>query len=161
MKTLLGRTRPTISGLWATTARLPMGDRVFSKLIGRTAAYSGTIGARVLELADGHSRVQLRDRPAVRNHLGSIHAVALMNLGELATGLAVMHAVDGRGRGIVTHLGMDYQKKARGTITATCDLDVPLTPGTHDLEVTGELRDEQGDLVARVAATWRLDITSP
>lgn len=152
--------RPTISSLWARTSRLPMGNRVFSTLIGRAAPYTGTIRPLVLELSDGHSRVQLRDRASVRNHLRSVHAIALMNLGEVATGLAVMHAVDGRGRGIVTSLRMEYLKKARGTITATCDQQVPLSPGTHDLEVTGELRDDSNDVVARMWATWRVEIAS-
>ncbi len=150
--------RPTISGMWARTARLPLGTRVFSRLIGRVAPYSGTIGAHVLELGDGFSRVELADRKAVRNHLRSVHAIALMNLGELATGLAVMHAVDGRGRGIVTELRMEYLKKARGTITATCRVALPTTPGRHDLAASGDLTDAAGDLVARVHATWRLDL---
>lgn len=152
--------RPTISSLWAKTSRLPLGNRVFSRLIGRVAPYTGSISPLVLELADGRCRVQLKDRAAVRNHLRSIHAIALMNLGEVATGLAVMHAVDGRGRGIVTGLRMEYLKKARGTITATCDLAIPMEPGTHDLEVSGELTDEQGDVVARAFATWRIDVAA-
>lgn len=150
--------RPTISSLWSRTSRLPLGNRLFSKLIGRAAPYTSTIDPLVLELGDGHSKVQLRDRPSVRNHLRSVHAIALMNLGEVSTGLAVMHAVDGRGRGIVTALRMEYLKKARGTITATCDVALPLTPGTHDLEVEGDLRDDAGDVVAKVFATWRVEV---
>ncbi|MGE0707352.1 MAG: DUF4442 domain-containing protein [Planctomycetota bacterium] len=150
--------RPTISQAWARTSRLPLGNKVFSKMVGRMAPYTGTVGATVLELADGYCKAELRDRAAVRNHLRSIHAVALMNLGEVCTGLAVMHAVDGHGRGIVTGLKMEYYKKARGTITAECRTELPTAPGPHDHEVTGELRDEAGDLVARVFATWKLDL---
>lgn len=152
--------RPTIASLWAATSRLPVGgSRLFSKLLGRVAPYTGSIDPHVVELSDGHAKVQLRDRAPVRNHLRSIHAIALMNVGEVATGLAVMHAIDGRGRGIVTGLRMEYLKKARGTITATADIELPVTPGTHDLEVPGELRDEAGDLVARVWATWRVEVS--
>ncbi len=150
--------RPTISSVWARAQALPFGERVFSRFVGRMAPYTGTIGAVVEELSDGHSRVVLKDRPRVRNHLNSLHAVALINLGEVATGLAVMHAVDGRGRGIVTSLRMDYYKKARGTITAICDVDVPTEPGTYDLEVQGELRDAAGELVAKAFATWKLEV---
>jgi len=151
-------TRPTIGGSWARLSKLPLGKRMFSRLIGRMAPYSGSIGAEVLELRDGYARVRLRDRPSVRNHLRSIHAIALINLGELSTGLAVMHAVDGRGRGIVSQLRMEYLKKARGTIEALTDVDLPMTPGEHDLEVQGELRDGEGELVARVFATWKVQI---
>ena len=143
---LLRLPRPTISSAWARTSRLPLGNRVFSRLISRMVPYSGTIGA------------ELRERQGVRNHLRSIHAVALMNLGELVTGLAVMHAIDGRGRGIVTTLKMEYFHKARGTITATCETPFPTAPGRHELDVTGELRNESGELVARAYATWKIEL---
>lgn len=160
MTSLLPLQRPTISGLWARTSRLPFGNRIFSKILGRMAPYTGTIDATVLELADGYARVELRDRKAVRNHLSSVHAVALMNLGEVATGLAVLHGVDGRGRGIVTELRMEYLKKARGTITAVCRQDLPLAPGKHDLRVSADLLDGSGEVVARAHATWKVDLHS-
>lgn len=155
---LLRLPRPTISSAWARTSRLPLGNRVFSRLISRMVPYSGTIGATILELRDGYARGELRERQGVRNHLRSIHAVALMNLGELVTGLAVMHAIDGRGRGIVTTLKMEYFHKARGTITATCETPFPTAPGRHELDVTGELRNESGELVARAYATWKIEL---
>ena len=150
--------RPTISQAWARCRALPLGNRVFSRIVGRMAPYTGSIGCTVLELSDGHSKVELRDRKAVRNHLNCVHAVALINLGEVATGLAVMHAIDGRGRGIVTELRMQYFKKSRGTITATCDVPVPVEPGQHDLEVVGELHNAEGELVAKAFATWKVEI---
>jgi acyl-coenzyme A thioesterase PaaI-like protein len=131
---------------------------MFSMLIGRTARYTGTIGARVESLEHGRCVVTMQDRARVRNHLKSVHAIALINLGELATGATVMYQVDGRGRGILKGIGMDYIKKARGTITATCETLVPDTPGKHDLKVEGVLTDSDGDVVARVHATWRIDI---
>jgi len=155
---LLRMPRPTISSAWARTSKLPFGRQVFSRLIKRMVPYSGTIGASILDLRDGYCRAQISDRPIVRNHLRSVHAVALMNLGELTTGLAVMHAIDGRGRGIVTSLKMEYYHKARGTITATCETTPPSAPGRHEFEVTGELRNESGELVARAFATWKLEL---
>jgi acyl-coenzyme A thioesterase PaaI-like protein len=135
-----------------------MGSRIFSFLVGRQARYTGTIGAKVTHLEKGHAVVEMADRAAVRNHLKSVHAIALMNLGELCTGLTVMHQVDGLGRGIVKNLSMEYVKKARGTITAECQSIVPDTPGDHDFIAEGLLRDQDGDIVARCTATWRLQI---
>lgn len=150
--------RPTLAELWTRLSVLPMGKTLFSVLLGRLAPYTGTISARIIELEPGYSKVIMRDRSAVRNHLNSVHAIALMNLGEVATGIAVMVAIDGQGRGIITQLKMEYVKKARGTITATCHTTLPTTPGKHDLTVEGTLRDEAGDEVARATATWRIDL---
>lgn len=147
--------------MWGQLSGLPGGKRLFSFLLGRAARYTGTIRATVEHLETGKAVVTMRDRALVRNHLKSVHAIALMNLGELATGAAVMYQVDGKGRGILKHIGMDYLKKARGTITATCEFKVPDTPGKHDFDVEGILTDGNGEIVAKVRATWRIDINSP
>ena len=161
MQTVLRRMnlqRPTIAATWHYLTRFPGGNRLFSKFIGRMAPYTGSIDFTVQELDVGHAVVTLNDRRSVRNHLNSIHAIALMNLGEVSTGLAVLYSVDGRGRGIVKSLKMDYEKKARGTLTATCDAAVPLIPGSQELSVEGLIRDDTGEVVARVTALWKLQI---
>jgi acyl-coenzyme A thioesterase PaaI-like protein len=118
------------------------------------APYSGSVGALVTELRPGHATVLLGDRRKVRNHLGSIHAIALMNLGELATGLATVASLPPGSRSILTGLSMEYLKKARGTITATCDVSIPESPDRREEIVEGALTDASGDVVARVAAKW-------
>ena len=152
------KSRPTIAQLWDRAQKWPMGNRLFSFLVGRQARYTGTIGATVVALEEGYAAVEMRDRAIVRNHLKSVHAIALMNLGELCTGLTVMHQVDGRGRGIVKNLSMEYLKKARGTITAECRSRVPTAAGDHDFIAEGFLKDASGDVVAKCTATWRLEI---
>lgn len=156
----LASSRPTIAQMWERAQKWPMGSRLFSFLVGRQARYTGTIGAQVTHLEHGYATVTMRDQPAVRNHLKSVHAIALMNLGELCTGLVVMHQVDGRGRGIVKNLSMEYIKKARGTITGTCRAIVPTSAGDHDFIAEGILTDEDGDIVAKCIASWRLQIYS-
>ena len=116
------------------------------------------IGARVESLEPGHVRVSLRDRRAVRNHLGSVHAVALTNLGELASGLAMTSALPAGVRGIVLRLETEFTKKARGTLTAESRVEVPNVTGDMDFLVTAEIRDESGDRVALVRVSWRLGL---
>jgi acyl-coenzyme A thioesterase PaaI-like protein len=101
--------------------------------------------------------VKLPDHRAVRNHLDSLHAIALANIGELTTGLAVHSTLPATGRGILKHLGVDYRKKARGTVVATCRVDVPAGAGRHQVQAVAQLRNTAGEIVAEVTGTWVVD----
>jgi len=147
-----------ICTLWDRLSSKPGGKRLFSWLVGRTAPYTGTIGARVEELRVGYARATMRDRRRVRNHLRSVHAVAQFNLAEEVSGLAVVYSMPPGLRGIPVHLEIDYGKKARGTVTAVCELPGPVPEPTGEERVSYEapvtLTDPAGDLVARAKARW-------
>lgn len=147
----------TLFAFWRRLAPLPGGTWIFSRILGRLAPYTGSMGAHVKLLEPGHTVVQLSDRRRVRNHLNSIHAVALINLGEVATGLAVISLLPPSARGIVTALSAAYHKKARGLLTAECRTDpIPEVSAPIEREVSTEIIDQAGDVVAVVRATWRL-----
>lgn len=148
-----------IRRMWDALHGKPFGPRIFSWLIGRTAPYTGTIGARVEELRVGYARLTMRDRKKVRNHLRSVHAVAQLNLAEEASGLAVVYSMPAGLRGIPVRLEIDYLKKARGTITAECTLPGPVPepePGgervSYEAPVT--LTDPRGEVVSKALARW-------
>jgi len=147
-----------VLSLWRRCAGLPFGRQLFGALFAKQVPYSGSIGATVLDLAPGRAKLALRDRRAVRNHLGSIHAVALTNLGELASGLAMTAALPAGVRGIVLRIETVYLKKARGTLVCDCRVNVPEVTGDLNHEVHAEIRDQGGDIVASVRVVWRLGL---
>lgn len=142
--------------LWRRLAPLPGGKTLFTFLLGRMTPYSGSIGARVAALEPGFCRVALPDRRRVRNHLGSIHAIALANLAEMASGLAVLVGLPATVQGIVTGFSITYLKKARGRLVAECRADHLEITAPQDYDAVVSITDAQGDVVARASARWRL-----
>ncbi|MEP7064884.1 MAG: hotdog fold domain-containing protein [Gemmatimonadota bacterium] len=146
---------------WARLSALPGGRALFSRMLGLMIPYTGSIHPQILELRPGYAKVQMRDRRAVRNHLHSVHAIALMNLGEVTTGLAMTFAMPDGARGIVTGLSMEYLKKARGLLTAECTapaFDASVS-GQHDFQAN--IVDTSGDVVARATAHWLVGPITP
>lgn len=142
--------------LWKRLSPLPGGRWLFSRLLGRRVPYTDSMRATVVDFGPGHVRVQLRERRRVRNHLGSVHAIALANLGELVTGLAVLGAIPSTVRGILTGIELTYEKKARGLLSAEASCDVGDVSEARGQTVEARITDEAGDVVATARARWLL-----
>jgi acyl-coenzyme A thioesterase PaaI-like protein len=141
---------------WRTWSSRPLGRWIFSRVLSRMVPYTGTVRPEVLSIEPGRAQVALSDRRAVRNHLNSIHAIALVNLGELTSGLALNAGLPEEARGIVTHLETDFLKKARGRLVASCSTTIPdwRTPCEHVVEAS--IKDAEMDVVARVRVRWKI-----
>ena len=142
--------------IWQRLQHLPGGAWLFSRMLGWAIPYSGSIGANVKILKPGFAQIQMRDRRQVRNHLHSVHALALANLGEITSGLAMMISLPDATRGIVTSLSIEYYKKARGCLTAESQCSPPVVTEDMDFEVYADIRDSAGEVVARTTVNWRL-----
>jgi acyl-coenzyme A thioesterase PaaI-like protein len=150
-----------LHGLWRRLAPYPGGRWLFSKVFSFAIPYSGSVRPRIRALEPGHAEVEISDRRSNRNHLGSVHAIALMNLAEITSGIAMMAGLPPTVRGIVTNLSMTYHKKARGTIRAVAHVAVPTVSDDRDFDVMAECFDREGTLVATGTVRWRLAPVRP
>ena len=142
---------------WERLSRLPGGRWLFARMLSRAIPYTAAIKPELLEVAPGLARVRVHDRRSIRNHLNSIHAIALANVGEFAGGLAMTATLPPTVRGILVGLRAEYKKKARGTLIAECRCLVPPVEAAMNYEVVSNVTDASGDVVAVITAVWRLD----
>jgi acyl-coenzyme A thioesterase PaaI-like protein len=142
--------------LWRRLRPLPGGQWLFARIFGFLVPYSGSVAPRIRVLEPGHAEVEIPDRRSNRQHLGSVHAIALMNAAEQASGLAMLAGLPEGIRGIVTQISMQYLKKARGTIRAASHVAVPTVTADMDFDVTAECFDRDGTVVARATVRWRI-----
>jgi acyl-coenzyme A thioesterase PaaI-like protein len=122
----------------------------------RKVPYTGTVRPQVLELRPGYAKVTMSDRRRVRNHLNSIHAIALANLGEMTSGLAVTTWLPANARGIPVSLSITFLKKARGALTAEARCPIPDASRDAEHDFVSEIKDASGDVVARTTVRWRI-----
>lgn len=141
---------------WRSLSAKPGGKWLFSKLFARFIPYSGTVSPEILELSPGRAVIAIEDRRKIRNHLRSVHAVALANLGEMSTGLALGFGMPAGSRSILVRLSCEYLKKARGRLVATAEAPAVASAETRDYEVTSLVRDGNGEIVAKTVAVWKV-----
>ncbi|HET8770176.1 MAG TPA: hotdog fold domain-containing protein [Gemmatimonadaceae bacterium] len=147
---------PRLLRLWRRLSPLPGGKWLFARIFRHMVPYSGSVAPTIEHLEPGYARVEIPDRRANRQHLGSVHAIALLNVAEQASGLAMLAGLPDGVRGIVTGISMTYHKKARGPITAVSRVQVPTVTSNVDFDVEAECLDREDNIVARATVRWRL-----
>lgn len=146
-----------ITRTFARMARWPLGRWLFGRVVCWRAPYFGTIAPRFHVVEPGRCEVTIRDRRRVHNHLGTVHAIALCNLAELAGGV-MMEAGTPRGmRWIPKGMAVEYLKKAKGTMraVATPAAAIEVRDSGYDVPVDVEVRDPEDTPVFRARiAMW-------
>jgi len=142
---------------WLRLRTMPGGRWLFSRLLGRLVPYSGSIRAQVLLLEPGLAVLRMRDRRALRNHLRSVHAIALANLGELASGLAAIAALPPGVRGIPGSITIAYHRKGRGTLIAEGTATIPPVSDVAETVAEAQISNQAGEAVATVRVLWQLE----
>ncbi|MFW7378629.1 MAG: DUF4442 domain-containing protein [Oligoflexus sp.] len=142
-------TRNLVKEGWDKLSKLPFGKELFSYLVGRAAPYTGNIRATVVELRPGYAKVVVNERGSIRNHLRSIHAIALANLAELAGNIALSYVLPDDARFIVTKMDITYSKKARGTIFAIGECPIPTTSKRQEYIVPVKIINDKDEILCQ------------
>lgn len=142
--------------IWSKLSSIPLGKKLFSLFIRFYVPYTGSVRPEVVELSRGKAVVRIKDRRRVRNHLKSVHAIALMNVGEFSTGLALIATLPENFRCILTHIEMDYFKKARGILTSTCLLSTTQFEDKQKVTLESKVTNEQNEIVCAAKTVWQV-----
>lgn len=133
--------------LYQRTTKLPGGHWAFSRAVSAVAPYFASIGAHFEDLRPGYARIRMRNRRAVRNHLGSVHAIAMCNMAELAGGTMTDVSIASGARWIPVGMQVRYLKKARTDLVAEALGESIDWSCDGEVSVPVEVRDSAGDLV--------------
>ena len=92
--------------------------------------------------------VRLRQRRAIQNHIGTVHAIAMCNAAELAGGMATEAGIPASMRWIPKGMSVRYLKKALGELRASARMPEITDPSSaQDLHVIVEVRNTADELV--------------
>ena len=139
--------------LWKRCEGLPLGKAIFSRLICFKAPYFGSIRPRFEEFRPGYARVSMAKRRAVTNHIGTVHAIAMCNLAELAAGTMTEITIPPTMRWLPKGMAVEYLKKAETGVEAHASGgEIAEGPG-RDVPVTVEVKDRAGETVCRAVIT--------
>jgi acyl-coenzyme A thioesterase PaaI-like protein len=149
----LNRTDTTSAGptlrAWIRAQRSAFGRWLFARTVSRRAPYFGTIKPRFLDLQPKLCRVTMRKRRAVENHIGTVHALAMGNLCELAAGMCTEVTIPIAMRWIPRGMTIEYLAKAETDVIATARLDKTEWAGAENISVPVSVHDASGKEVVR------------
>jgi acyl-coenzyme A thioesterase PaaI-like protein len=109
---------PDTYALYRSMSATPLGRRAFSVIFARKAPYFRTVRPQVRDVRPHHAELTVRNRRAVQNHLGTLHAIAVCNGLEAAMGL-LAEATTPTGRRWIPK-GMQVSYLAKSTTDLLC-----------------------------------------
>lgn len=140
----------TLLNLYRRLEHRPAGKRLFSLAVSWKAPYFRTIRPVFVELAPGRGEVRARNRRAVRNHIGTVHAIACCNLAELVAGTTLEVTLPGTHRWIPKGMAVAYLAKAETDLRAVAtvpDLSGLAADESRELVVPVDVVDTRGTTV--------------
>ena len=128
--------------------RLPAGLWLFSRIVAFRAPYFASIKPVFLDLKPGYAKARVRNRRSVRNHLGTVHAIAMANLCEFIGGTLMEISIRPDMRWIPKGMTIRYLGLAKTDVTAECHIEKLDWTESQDVILHVQVRDTAGTVVS-------------
>jgi len=143
----------SVLDIWKKSEKSGFGRWFFSFMVCRKAPYFSTIRPRFEVLEVGRAQVSMKKRRGVQNHIGTVHAIAMCNLAELAGGTMTEVSVPRSMRWLPKGMTVSYVRKAETDITAYATLPVVEEGAARDVDASVEIKDTAGHVVCKAVIT--------
>ena len=134
------------------------GNAIFSKKICEIVPYFSTIEPQFVDLRPNYAEVTMPNTVQVHNHLGTVHAIAMCNLAEIAAGLMADVSIPENSRWIPIGMNVKYLAKAKTDLRGIANgtgIDWE-NPGDKDIPVC--ITDKDGVDVCSVTITVKVSL---
>ncbi|MFW2097865.1 hotdog fold domain-containing protein [Acinetobacter sp. ULE_I057] len=141
--------------LWNRFKNKPAGKWTFSKLLCLKAPYFSSISPVFERLEANYAEIKIKKHRAVLNHIGTVHAIAMCNMAELAGGTMTDVTVPSSHRWIPKGMTVEYLKKAETDLIAIAtpvESNFQWNQGS-DYLVNVEVKNMHNDLVFKAVIT--------
>lgn len=139
--------------IYNRVTKLPLGKRIFSKMVCVKAPYFNTIKPLFEELKAGRCVITMKKRRSVHNHIGTVHAIAMCNISELVAGTMLEASIPRDMRWIPKKMSVEYLQVAKTDLKATSNLQEVKWEGSFDLPITVDVTDKNDVVVFRAVIT--------
>lgn len=140
--------------MWQRISKWVGGKWVFSQLICLKAPYFASIHPRFEVLRPGYCEARIKKRRSVLNHIGTVHAIAMCNMAELAGGMMTDATIPVTHRWIPKRMSVEYLKKAETNLRAVAELTpIPIFGDAAEFPVTVNVLDTSNQVVFRAVIT--------
>jgi acyl-coenzyme A thioesterase PaaI-like protein len=136
---------------WQRLSGIPGGRWLFSRVVCFKAPYFASIRPTFVDLRPGRCEVRIRNRRAVHNHLGTVNAIAMCCMAELAAGTMIDAGLPPTHRWIPRGMTVEYLRKAATDLRAVAEFESPpqFGPAPCEMPVAVRVLDAADEVVFR------------
>jgi acyl-coenzyme A thioesterase PaaI-like protein len=144
-----------LHAFWKSANSLPvigglLGKRIFTLGYTLKAPYFGSFAPRVVDMRPNHGEVVVPNRRRNRNHIGTVHAIAVCNGLEMAMGALAEATVPDDKRWLPKGMEVAYLAKSIGDVTCVAETDQDQWDGDdRDLPVRVRATLDDGTVVVQ------------